>query len=500
MSTPAFRIVCDGDDITEKLQDRLTSLRIVDDSGQQSDSLELALDDRDKLLPVPRSGAILKVWLGYSDGGLPPVYMGSYAVDEVGLSMGGPRSMTVKASAAAVAPGLVKERKTRSWDNKTLQEIAEQIAKENGLQITIKGKAAQQKILHEDQTNESDQNFLTRLADRFQAVIKPADNKLVLVDRAAGQAGPIQQVDITQALDWNASLKNRGAYGSVEARYVDREAEGGVSQWSNTEKKVTASGATASNGGGASWTGGGGQQLPPFQIQKLFRTKVEAEAAAKSQLQSLQSGEVKITVRMSGDPSFRINAEGQVILRNFRPYIDGQWFVRQVTHELASGGYITTVECGTQVVEDTDTWDDAPGGRGTGRSRYGRSGPAGPGGTRGVIARTGSTGDSTGPHLDVRWADRRPINASVADRYIRINGRPPSSFGVTSGYGPRSLFGRSFHAGIDFGTPTGSAITLVNGATYVRNLGYTGAGGYVVEISTPEGNLRLLHLQAGSAR
>jgi hypothetical protein len=217
-------------------------------------------------------------------------------------------------------------------------------------------------------------------------------------------------------------------------------------------------------------------------------------------MQSLQSGEVRITVRMSGDPSFKINAEGQVILKNFRPYIDGQWFVRQVTHELASGGYITTIECGTQVVENTDTWDDGPGGSSSGRSRYDRSGPPGPGGTRGVIAQTGSTGDSTGPHLDVRWADRRRINAADADRYIRINGRRPSSFGVTSGYGPRRLFGRSFHAGIDFGTPVGSGITLINGATYVRNLGYTGAGGYAVEIGTPEGPMRLLHLKAGSAR
>jgi phage protein D len=340
MATPAFRVEADGADITAKIKDRLTSLRIVDDSGQQSDSLEIALDDRDKLLPVPRSGAVLKVWLGYSDGGPPPVYMGAYAVDEVGFSMGGPRSLTIKASSAALAPALVKARKTRSWDNTTLGGITSKIAQENGLQATIKGKAAGQKILHEDQTNESDQSFLTRLADRFQAVIKPSDNKLVLVDRASGQGGPTQQIDITQALDWSATLKNRGAFGSVEARYIEREGKG-VSDWKNVEKKVKAGGAA----GGGSWTGTSGAQLPPFQIQKLFRTKGEAEAAAKSQLQSLQSGEVRITVRMSGDPSFKINAEGQVVLRNFRPYVDGQWFVRQVVHELGGNGYLTTVEC-----------------------------------------------------------------------------------------------------------------------------------------------------------
>ena len=117
----------------------------------------------------------------------------------------------------------------------------------------------------------------------------------------------------------------------------------------------------------------------------------------------------------------------------------------------------------------------------------------------GIIARTGNTGQSTGAHLDARWADGRPITAADADRYLMVNGRSPSSFGVTSGYGPRRLFGRSFHRGIDFGTPSGSGISLRGGASLLRDLGFTGAGGYAVEIMTPEGPMRLLHLQAGSA-
>jgi hypothetical protein len=122
--------------------------------------------------------------------------------------------------------------------------------------------------------------------------------------------------------------------------------------------------------------------------------------------------------------------------------------------------------------------------------------PMAPGG---IIARTGSTGQSTGPHLDARWADGRRITAADADRYLSVNGRSPSSYGVTSGYGPRSMFGRNFHAGMDFGTPSGSGITLKSGASVLRDLGFTGAGGYAVEIDTPEGRMRLLHLQAGSA-
>lgn len=129
----------------------------------------------------------------------------------------------------------------------------------------------------------------------------------------------------------------------------------------------------------------------------------------------------------------------------------------------------------------------------------GLSGGGVPVSSTGIVARTGNTGDSTGAHLDLRWGDGRPITKADADKYFLVNGRAPSSFGVTSPYGPRSLFGRSFHRGIDFGTPAGSAITLKGGATFGRNLGNTGAGGYAIEVMTPEGTMRALHLMANSA-
>lgn len=119
--------------------------------------------------------------------------------------------------------------------------------------------------------------------------------------------------------------------------------------------------------------------------------------------------------------------------------------------------------------------------------------------TTGIVARTGNTGQSTGAHLDLRWGDGRPITRADADKYFLVNGKAPSSFGVTSPYGPRSLFGRNFHSGIDFGTPAGSGISLKGGATFGRNLGNTGAGGYAIEVMTPEGTMRALHLMAGSA-
>jgi phage protein D len=464
MTTPGFRIEANGGDITRLIADRLVSLRITEQAGQQSDSLEITLDDRDKRIPVADNGTWIRVWLGYSTGGRTPVYLGVFAVDEVELSMG-PRSMVIKATASNTAPTLVKEQKTKSWHDKTLGEVVQEIAQRNNLTAVIKGQLASIQIKHEDQTNESDQSFLTRLAEKYRATIKPSDGRLVVVPRGdkdnAGNV-TIKQEEVTS---WSATLKNRGAYGAVKAKWLDRSI--------NKEKVYTA--------------GESGGSLPAFEEKQLFKTEAEAQKAADSRLQSLRAGEVRISLQMPGRPD--VNAEGLVTLQGFREYVDGTWNVKSVTHDLSGGGYVSTLECGTQGQESTD-WS-------TGRDSKGRNSG---GGTQGVIARTGSSGDSTGPHLHAGWADGRRITAADADRYLRINGRAPSSYGVTSSYGPRDLFGRSFHAGIDFGTPSGSSITLINGASYAKNLGYTGAGGYAVQIDTPEGPMKLLHLQANSAR
>lgn len=193
MTTPAFRLEADGADLTAVIADRLISIRVTDQAGQQSDSLEVTLDDRDAKVPVPRSGAWLKLWLGYRGPGQAPLFMGSYAVDEVDLS-NGVRSMVIKATAAQTAPELVKEQRSQSWHRTTLGAIAGEIAQRNGLQLVLKGRIGDVEIRHEDQTSESDQSFLTRLAEKHGATIKPANGSLVVAPRGKGSASPVPNI------------------------------------------------------------------------------------------------------------------------------------------------------------------------------------------------------------------------------------------------------------------------------------------------------------------
>lgn len=128
--------------------------------------------------------------------------------------------------------------------------------------------------------------------------------------------------------------------------------------------------------------------------------------------------------------------------------------------------------------------------------------PTTPTGSPFFVARTGSTGISTGPHLDIRWADRRPITPKDVDKYLQIGGKLPSQLTMTSGYGPRRApapGASTYHPGVDLSVPVGTPIYSTGGAKIRRSLGKLPGAGYTVELNTPEGLLQLLHLQEKSS-
>jgi phage protein D len=330
---PAFRVISSGNDITAQIADRLLSIRVTDEAGQKSDTVEITLDDRGQDLPLPAEQTELKVWLGYSHGNNSPQEMGAYVVDEVEFTYP-PATVRVRGKAMEFS-STFKQPKTRSWHERTIGQIVAQIAGEHGLTPQVHSTYQARMIDHIDQTEESDAHFLTRLARLHGATAKPAEGMLVFIAQGAGVSVqgrqlPAARLTVQEVSSYRATVKDRGRYSKVEAKYLDKA--------TGTEKKVEAPVPGAS-------VPLFGEKPAVYQDRKLYPTQEEALEAAKAMGVQLTSGLTTIDLTCAGRPD--IFAERPLELSGFRSQMNASWVIQSVTHELSSRGYSTKITCGT---------------------------------------------------------------------------------------------------------------------------------------------------------
>ena len=317
MATPAFTIEADGQNITDNIRNRLISLRIKDASGYDSDTLEIRIDDRDGAITLPKTGALLRVSMGY-DNNLQ--LMGRFVVDE--LRLAGP-AMTLSITArAADFKQQLKQQNTRAWENMTIGSIVSTIAADHDLEPVVSDTLAKTFIPRIDQTDESDLHFLTRLGKEHDAIAKPTNKRLIFAPRgeaktASGQ--PMASVSLTRTdlTSWNVRLSDRDKYKSVTAYYHDTTV--------GKRMPVTV-----------------GQGKPVYSIRNNQPDLATAQQAAAAKLKKLNRGSSSISLTMPGNPD--LMAETPLIISNIRTGIDGKYVANNVTHELGGSGYVTTVE------------------------------------------------------------------------------------------------------------------------------------------------------------
>lgn len=355
---PGFSITSSGNDITQQIADRLLSIRVQDEAGQKSDTLEITLDDRGQELPLPEQKVQLKVSLGYTGAGQTLQEMGTYVIDEVEISHP-PATVKIRAKAMEIS-GKLKEQKTRSWHEKTIGEIVSTIAREHGLTPMVHSRYANRKVDHIDQTAESDAHFLTRLAGLYGATSKPAEGRLVFIPAGEGISASGSQLaaatlDRSQVKDYRATVKDRGAYSHVVAKYTDKE--------TGTEKSLEVP-VPNSGAGGVSFLesifgvgSSSSSKGTKYQDRRLYPSREEAEEAAKAKGKNLASGTVTIDLTCAGRPD--IFAERPITLSGFREPLNSTWMIQSVTHEYASGGYSTKITCGTSGKEGESTGSKA---------------------------------------------------------------------------------------------------------------------------------------------
>lgn len=377
--TPAFKVVITTkdkkqQDITQVVSSRLITLSLTDNRGLEADTLDLELSDHDGKLALPPRNAIISLALGWI--GKPLIDKGQYSVDEVQFSGGAGSAdrLTIRARAADLK-GSFSEQKERSFDKKTLGEIIDTIAKENQLKSQVEKELANRFIDHIDQTNESDINLLTRLAEEHGAMCTVKNGTLLFMPLGKGKTVtgkdiPLRKITRKNGDNYNFSIAESENYKAVRAYWHDPDSgkRGEITVDENTKivrKKRMTKGRTLKDGTVkgkrlSKRTYREIEQQEPItsdssQIKSLRHTYASertAITAAKSAFDKIKRGVATFSLNLAfGEPD--LMPETPIELSGFKAEIDAtNWLITRVTHTITDNGYVSQVECELKIEDD----------------------------------------------------------------------------------------------------------------------------------------------------
>lgn len=326
--TPQISVKVNGKDVSDGFYGRLVEATIRDEEGQNTDKLTIKLDDDQNAIEIPAEGAMLAVSLGYRETGL--VSMGLFEFQSYGIEGDEEGEFVVlQAESASLQKGGEKAGGRESFEGKTFGEIARDLAKREGLQAVIDAKLEKIKVPYIARIGQSPLDFLTRLADRHNGVLKRAGGKLAISERGSGKSAGGSQVppilisrsrDVVK--DWNITSDPRPRYGEVQAAWIDQK----------TGKREVEKAETGFDG-------------PKHPLRHPFPTKEEAKSAAEAEAARLSTATGQGHFTLYGRPEASAGAD--VIASGFRAEARGPWRCPAVDHTFRSGrsgGYLTKVE------------------------------------------------------------------------------------------------------------------------------------------------------------
>ncbi|WP_237673677.1 contractile injection system protein, VgrG/Pvc8 family [Vreelandella profundi] len=323
--SPDYRITLQGQTISPEFRARLASLTLHDRRGMQADQLDIVLTDDDGMLDIPPTGAEITLAIGWK--GQPLVERGTFTVDEVEHT-GAPDTLSIRASSADLRQGLPGKR-TQSWDDITVRDIIDTIAARHDLTPSVSVTLAGVRIVHIDQTDESDLSFLTRLANRFDAIATVKSGNLLFITTgeattASGEAIP------------PITLRRQDG---DQHRYIkaDRDAYTGVTALWNNKAHATREAVSV------------GERQNEQQLRHTYASEAEALEAAQAEWQRLQRGTDHFSLTQAiGNPE--LFPETPVQATGWKPAIDATaWIITEVTHNLTESSYTTALQLETRL-------------------------------------------------------------------------------------------------------------------------------------------------------
>lgn len=317
-AAPDFRLYFQGNDMAQWVDPMALTITYTDVLESESDTLDVELMDPEQKWCGPwwpGQGDVLQLQLGRKGGQLRD--MGSFVLDEIAHS-GPPDKISLKALSAPTDRAL-RSNKHAGYEDTTLPVIAAEVAARNGL--TVVGDLAEVPVKRITQANETDLDFLRRLAHEFGYVFSVKGAQVVFQDVSMLHALPsVRSLAREDIFTWDLAARQADTPGTITESYWDPE-----------QKDLKAFGTAVPGGRADTHTLRGRSENA---IQAARRVGAQAARAA--------CGSITGNIDLDGDPILRA---GVNVSLSGLGKLDGRYRIDRATHKVdRSSGYTTQLE------------------------------------------------------------------------------------------------------------------------------------------------------------
>lgn len=280
---------------SEMMMELLKNWQLTDGNGIENDSLSMTLFS-ENVDGIPPKGEKYQVFLG-------DTYRDEFQISKRSISLR-PREVRL---VLCVAPFNVldstgyRERKSSSWDNASISQIASDCVTPHGFTVFVHPELQNIQIEHIDRTEESTSAFIYRLAKQYDAVAKIVDGKYIIAPKGKAKSATGKEIEtITLSLpnDSTTDLTN------IEIDLDGRDEFLGVKSYYLSTDSGERVEVLAGN-------------LPYKVMRDEFSCQSEAEQACSTELRRIQRNGRILTI--SALPNETAFAEGLVVIDNTFP-------------------------------------------------------------------------------------------------------------------------------------------------------------------------------------
>lgn len=253
----------------------------------------------------------------YSDGKDKVLDCGVFEIDSVNYT-GPPQKLTIKATSIPYKAKLRQTKYNRQWENTTLKNMAEKIAKRSNMKLMYLSNA-NPVYKRKEQANMTDIAFLKKMCKRAGISLKVTSKTIVLFDAADFEKkAEVKKIKAGKGniISYNFTTKTADtAYSSCHVIYTDP----------NTKETIEAT-YTPEN------ANSDGQTL---EVKRKVSSVAEAKELARKSLRAKNKGETTAEFTLVGDVDYvagitvRVYGYGE---------FNGKYIVEQATHNI-TGGY-----------------------------------------------------------------------------------------------------------------------------------------------------------------